>query len=187
MAAIKQKQSSFVNSAANSAQRSSFDISRTESPLYQTPSRGRSPKGFTKTNAAQQDLLSLDPSPSGSSALLRSGPQSDAQLLLMEEAQPQNAYIQERGQAIDMIERTLNELGSVFGQLASMVAEQGEQIQRIDSNVEDTVENVEGAQRELMKVSFETRGVFFRDTLTFRSTGAASAATAGLSPKCLVC
>ena len=69
----------------------------------------------------------------------------------MEEAQPQNSYINMRGEAIDTIERTINELGSVFGQLAAMVSEQGEQIQRIDANTEDVVDNVEGAQRELMK------------------------------------
>lgn len=79
------------------------------------------------------------------------GPQTDQQLLIMEEAQPQNSYINMRGEAIETIERTINELGSVFGQLAAMVSEQGEQIQRIDANTEDVVDNVEDAQRELMK------------------------------------
>ena len=99
---------------------------------------------------------------------MQSGAQSDQQLLMMEEAQPQNTYINMRGEAIDMIERTINELGGVFGQLAAMVSEQGlvyllyevaehadislsEQIQRIDANTEDVVDNVQGAQRELMK------------------------------------
>lgn len=53
------------------------------------------------------------------------GPQSDQQLLLMEEAQAPNTYINMRGEAIDTIERTINELGSVFSQLAAMVSEQG--------------------------------------------------------------
>ena len=44
---------------------------------------------------------------------------------MMEEAQPTNTYINMRGEAIDMIERTINELGGVFGQLAAMVSEQG--------------------------------------------------------------
>jgi syntaxin 5 len=104
----------------------------------------------------QQDLLSLEPS--GSSALTRGGPQSDAQLLLMEEAQPQNAYIQERGRAIESIESTIQELGGIFSQLAQMVSEQGEQIQRIDANTEDVVDNVEGAQRELMKYWSRVQG-----------------------------
>lgn len=56
---------------------------------------------------------------------MQSGPQSDQQLLMMEEAQPANTYINMRGEAIDMIERTINELGGVFGQLAAMVQEQG--------------------------------------------------------------
>lgn len=56
---------------------------------------------------------------------MQNGAQSEQQLLMMEEAQPQNTYINMRGEAIDMIERTINELGGVFGQLAAMVSEQG--------------------------------------------------------------
>jgi syntaxin 5 len=41
--------------------------------------------------------------------------------------------------------------GGIFTQLAEMVAVQGEQIQRIDADTEDVLENVEGAQRELLK------------------------------------
>lgn len=77
--------------------------------------------------------------------------QSDQQLLVMEEAQSSNSYIEARGEAIDAIERTINELGGIFGQLAQMVSEQSEMIQRIDANTEDVVDNVQGAQRELMK------------------------------------
>jgi syntaxin 5 len=69
----------------------------------------------------------------------------------MEEADSSNSYIQARGEAIDAIERTINELGGIFGQLAQMVSEQSEMIQRIDANTEDVVDNVQGAQRELMK------------------------------------
>lgn len=77
--------------------------------------------------------------------------QSDQQLLVMEEAQSSNSYIEARGEAIDAIERTIGELGGIFGQLAQMVSEQSEMIQRIDSSTEDVVDNVQGAQRELMK------------------------------------
>lgn len=121
-----------------------LDDSRSESPLYQTgSSRNRTPQ------ASQTDLLSLEPS--STSALARMGPQSDHQMLMMEEAQPTNTYIQQRGEAIEAIERTINELGGIFGQLASMVSEQGEMLQRIDANTEDVVDNVQGAQRELLK------------------------------------
>jgi syntaxin 5 len=54
------------------------------------------------------------------------------QLQMMEEGQ--NTYIQQRGQAIEAIEATINELGSIFGQLATMVSEQSEMIERIDAN-----------------------------------------------------
>ena len=116
------------------------------SPLYSTPARGSpAPQqsynpalGASSGSAASQDLLTLNPV-------------GDQQLLLMEEAQPQHAYIQQRGEAIEAIERTISELGSIFGQLAGMVSEQSEMIQRIDANTEDVVDNVEGAQRELLK------------------------------------
>ncbi|KUJ14556.1 SNARE domain-containing protein [Mollisia scopiformis] len=105
-------------------------ISQSASPLYSTPNRGSPGPG--------QDSLSLNPV-------------GDQQLLMMEEAQPQNTYIQQRGEAIEAIERTISELGGIFGQLASMVSEQSEMIQRIDANTEDVVDNVQGAQRELLK------------------------------------
>lgn len=138
--ASRSRTENFVSSV--SARSQHLDESRSESPLYQGSSKKPS-------NSATTDLLSLEPS--SSSALSRSGPQSDQQLLLMEEAQAPNTYIQERGQAIEAIERTINELGGIFGQLATMVSEQGEMLQRIDANTEDVVDNVQGAQRELLK------------------------------------
>ncbi|KAL0261598.1 Integral membrane protein SED5 [Diplodia seriata] len=151
--ASKSRTENFVSTVSQNAQQG-LEPGRTDSPLYQTPSRGRSPKpGFQNTNAAQQDLLTLEPNGSGSSALMggRGGAASDQQLLLMEEAQPANTYINQRGEAIEAIERTISELGGIFGQLAQMVSEQSEMIQRIDANTEDVVDNVQGAQRELMK------------------------------------
>lgn len=62
-----------------------------------------------------------------------------------------NTYIQARGEAIATIESTISELSGIFTQLAQLVSEQGEQITRIDDNVEDVVGNAEGAQRELLK------------------------------------
>lgn len=156
--ASRSRTENFISSVSSHSAPPSLDPSRTESPLYQTPNRGPSPKpGYTNTAAAQSDLLSLDPS-SSSSALARMGPQSDQQLLMMEEAQPQNTYIQQRGEAIETIERTIAELGGIFGQLAQMVSEQGEMVQRIDANTEDVVDNVEGAQRELLKYWSRVQG-----------------------------
>ncbi|KAL8655291.1 MAG: hypothetical protein Q9226_003104 [Calogaya cf. arnoldii] len=143
--ASRARTENFVSSV--SAHAVPLEHQHSASPLYNTPTKSRTPQpGYQNSNP---DILNLDPS-SSSSSLIRGG-QSDQQLLMMEEAQPTNSYISMRGDAITAIEQTINELGSVFGQLAALVQEQGEMVQRIDANTEDVVENVEGAQRELMK------------------------------------
>ncbi|KAL8727456.1 MAG: hypothetical protein Q9166_006044 [cf. Caloplaca sp. 2 TL-2023] len=144
--ASRARTENFVSSVSAHAQ-APLEHQHSASPLYNTPTKSRTPQpGYQNSNP---DILNLDPSSSNTS-LIRGG-QSDQQLLMMEEAQPQNSYINMRGDAITAIEQTINELGSVFGQLAALVSEQGEMVQRIDANTEDVVENVEGAQRELMK------------------------------------
>lgn len=70
------------------------------------------------------------------------------QLQLIDE---QDSYIQSRADTMQNIESTIVELGSIFQQLAHMVKEQEETIQRIDSNVEDTQLNVEMAHTEILK------------------------------------
>lgn len=144
--ASRSRQDNFVSSVSQHGQ--GLAPGRTDSPLYSTPgSRGRSP---APAQRGGQDLLSLEP-PSSSSSSALGGAQSEQQMMLLEEGQSDNSYIQQRGEAIEAIERTINELGGIFGQLAQMVSEQSEMIQRIDANTEDVVDNVEGAQRELMK------------------------------------
>ena len=64
----------------------------------------------------------------------------------------QDSYIQQRSTAIESIETTIAELGQIFTQLANMVAEQRDTVQRIDADTHDIVANVEGGQRELLKV-----------------------------------
>jgi len=56
-----------------------------------------------------------------------------------------------RNEAVLSIERTIGELQGIFQQLANLVAEQGELIERIDHNVDNTVVNVDRAQNELLK------------------------------------
>ncbi|XP_019718950.1 syntaxin-5a isoform X2 [Hippocampus comes] len=70
------------------------------------------------------------------------------QLQLIDE---QDSYIQSRADTMQNIESTIVELGSIFQQLAHMVKEQEETIERIDSNVEDTQLNVEAAHSEILK------------------------------------
>lgn len=63
----------------------------------------------------------------------------------------QDKYIQDRADTMQNIESTIVELGQIFTQLAHMVKEQEEAVQRIDHNVEDTQLNIEAAHSELLK------------------------------------
>ncbi|PKK73900.1 t-SNARE [Rhizophagus irregularis] len=98
------------------------DIPATDSPLYNTQRR----------NVQQNtDFLALD---------MSSG-----------QAHKKDNYIESRATAIESIESTIAELGNIFQQLATMVAEQRETVQRIDANTDDIQTHVEGAQKELLK------------------------------------
>jgi len=110
MQASRSKTEAFVSTVGQHAHAS---LQQSASPLYGTPNRG--------TPSPNADLISLNPIPD-----------QQMQLQMMEEGQ--NTYIQQRGQAIEAIEATINELGSIFGQLATMVSEQSDMIQRIDAN-----------------------------------------------------
>lgn len=150
LAASRERTSAFTSQVS---QPGSMPVSRTDSPLYAPGSQGgvagRQP--YQMTQAARSDILSLDMPTEGSSALSRAGGASAQQLMMLEEGAQSNEYIQARSSAIENIERTMTELGGIFTQLAQMVSEQGEQIQRIDADTDAVVENVEGAQRELLK------------------------------------
>lgn len=63
----------------------------------------------------------------------------------------QDAYLASRAEALQNVEKTIAELGTIFQQLATMVAEQGELAIRIDENVEETLANVDNAQAHLLK------------------------------------
>ncbi|XP_006610579.1 syntaxin-5 [Apis dorsata] len=62
-----------------------------------------------------------------------------------------DAYVQSRAETMQSIESTIVELGGIFQQLAHMVKEQEEMVERIDSNIEDTEINVEAAHAEILK------------------------------------
>lgn len=109
----RDRTSNFVSSVARS--QPPLDPQRSESPLYQPPNS----KQRTPQSGYQNDILSLEPS--STSPLMRHGT-SNQQLMMMEEAQQDSSYLQQRGQAIDTIEQTISELGSIFASLSSMVS-----------------------------------------------------------------
>ncbi|KAJ2746744.1 Integral membrane protein SED5 [Coemansia sp. BCRC 34301] len=74
---------------------------------------------------------------------------SSSQMLLMQ--QSQSSYLDSRSDAIHSIESTISELGSIFQQLAQMISEQRDVVQRIDANIEAVDINIGAAQNELLR------------------------------------
>ncbi|KAI0660329.1 t-SNARE [Cubamyces menziesii] len=93
------------------------------------------------------DILALDLGAAEEGA----APQHGDAFMQMQLVEQQDSYIQTRSTAIESIESTIAELGQIFTQLAQMVAEQRETVQRIDADTVDIASNVSGAQRELLK------------------------------------
>ncbi|XP_076054932.1 syntaxin 5 [Oratosquilla oratoria] len=91
---------------------------------------------------------SSDGAEEGQVAINMGGNVYQQQLQLIEE---QDTYLQRRAETMKTIESTIVELGQMFSQLATMVKEQEELVERIDSNVDDAEMNVEAAHSELLK------------------------------------
>eukprot|EP01087_Luapelamoeba_hula_P022130 TRINITY_DN7868_c0_g5_i2.p1 TRINITY_DN7868_c0_g5~~TRINITY_DN7868_c0_g5_i2.p1 ORF type:complete len:224 (+),score=32.13 TRINITY_DN7868_c0_g5_i2:647-1318(+) len=60
--------------------------------------------------------------------------------------------------AMESVERTMIELQGIFQQFSSILADQGEQMQRIGSNIDQTWDNVDGAQHHLLKYMRNIQG-----------------------------
>jgi len=117
-------------------------------------------KFFTGSNASKQSTPTR--SNSGTSVLYTSSieslPDSPArtggevaimmpQMMLAQ----QDDYTTSRAAAVENIERILVELGGIFQQLASLVAEQGDMLQRIDENIERSEQYVDSGRAALTK------------------------------------
>ncbi|KAI8087883.1 t-SNARE [Gilbertella persicaria] len=134
----KDKRDQFLFTAAEQ----SAEAQMANSPLMKTRRRGLdtpSDVAIQEQEQEQESTLSL-----GIPMITQ---QQQQQMMVME----QDRYIDHRSSAIESIESTIAELGSIFQQLATMVAEQRETVQRIDQNTDDIEMNVMGAQRELLK------------------------------------
>ncbi|XP_067009683.1 syntaxin-5 [Anabrus simplex] len=92
--------------------------------------------------AEEQVVVNMD---DASSPLL---PATQSQAMIYDET---DSYIQSRAETMQNIESTIVELGGIFQQLAHMVKEQEEMVERIDANVTDAELNVEAAHGEIMK------------------------------------
>ncbi|GAB0495479.1 hypothetical protein MMPV_006781 [Pyropia vietnamensis] len=63
----------------------------------------------------------------------------------------ENAYAASRADAVRQVETTIVELGQIFNQLATMVSEQGEVVERIDANTEEVARNVSAGHGQLIE------------------------------------
>lgn len=109
---------------------------------------GSRPNSKGKGRAFQnEDVLALDLDSAEEGSTKHGG----NAFMQMQQIEQQDSYIQSRSTAIESIESTIAELGQIFTQLANMVAEQRETVQRIDADTVDIASNVSGAQRELLK------------------------------------
>jgi len=89
-----------------------------------------------------------DMSAGGGDAVIDMGGAMGGQMMV---TQDNDSYYASRADAMHTIESTIVELGGIFTQLAHMVKEQQEMVERIDSNVEDTALNVELGHNEILK------------------------------------
>merc|ERR1719478_1869069 len=60
-------------------------------------------------------------------------------------------YTNSRAEAVQSVQRTIGELATMFQKMAVMVTAQEEMIQRIDHDVDDTTDNMNAAQDNLLK------------------------------------
>lgn len=94
----------------------------------------------------QDDQVSIDMG--ASQPLLPTNQVQQQQMLLYDES---DQYVQQRAETMQNIESTIVELGGIFSQLAHMVKEQEEMVERIDTNIQDVELNVEAAHSEILK------------------------------------
>jgi len=99
-------------------------------------------RGTPKNDELALDLNSVEEGANGNAG---------GAFMQMQLVEQQDSYIQQRSHAIESIETTIAELGQIFTQLANMVAEQRETVQRIDDNVIDIESNINAAHGELSK------------------------------------
>lgn len=83
-----------------------------------------------------------------SSQLLPRSQHQQQQLMMYDQT---DQYLQSRAETMQNIESTIVELGGIFQQLAHMVKEQEEIVERIDTNVQDAELNIESAHGEILK------------------------------------
>ena len=123
--------------ASTSSQQSAYGngtLARRGSPANLPDYKGKGRSSDDGGSRGGNDFLALDMGGNGSSL---GGLESGQQIQMQAQQSNQDQYLGQRASAIESIESTIQELGQIFGQLATMVAQQGETVQRIDADTTD--------------------------------------------------
>lgn len=137
----------------------STNASRENPFLHQNKLIAEPPPWSNAANASEDALPSVAPSNGVQSAnqlrrrlAVDSAPSHHMEVSMLQQVAPrQENYMQGRAVALQNVESTISELGGIFTQLATMVAQQGELAIRIDDNMDETLANVDNARGALLK------------------------------------
>ena len=137
-----------ANMKTQNDRRMQFSGKKTRVPADASLSQRRSAlmEEEARRNADGSGEVVLDMSKAGGSAAPPT--QQQQQLVLRNQ---NSDYAQSRALAVQSVESTIVELGTIFQELATMVQSQDYDIARIDENITDASANVEGAHDQMLR------------------------------------
>lgn len=77
--------------------------------------------------------------------------EASRQMQQAEQLQMNTSYLDSRAQAVNAVQSTIVELGGIFQQLAEVVAAQGQMLQRVDENIDDSLVNVREGHAQIQR------------------------------------
>ncbi|XP_054743734.1 syntaxin-5 [Anastrepha obliqua] len=125
-----------------------------QAPIAASTVRSSTAKQGSLLLSEENTAVSIDMATSDTTPLLGAvggggtGMQTQQQIALYDDS---DSYVQQRAETMQNIESTIVELGGIFQQLAHMVKEQEETVERIDTNIQDAELNIESAHGEILK------------------------------------
>ncbi|KAM7534329.1 hypothetical protein Aperf_G00000115724 [Anoplocephala perfoliata] len=125
-----------------------LDGSKTALSSTTVPNAAVVPSILLQDEQRARQANGVEPSNSSANLLLTDRSQQQQKMLYRDQTE---AYLAARHDTVQTIEHTIVELGEIFQQLATMVHEQEERVERIDANVEDSLVSVESGHTELLK------------------------------------
>jgi len=147
---------------AQDFQRILLEFQRVESVCLQKMSssmpRMREEKPKRRGSKTIASMLPFQSQGQESVELLEPDAQMESQLLVDNEIEFHDVLIEEREKGIDEIRGQISEVNEIFQDLAVLVADQGEVVNDIESNIVSTHGHTEQATRELAKASKHQKG-----------------------------